>query len=133
MTTVTTMRQVRAGRIVRDITGQWQTVAATEHRAGGWIVLRYADGSEEEGPGDAPRTILPKLTDPQFRTLQHVAAGRILVNAEGDTVLQGGAWVGFWRPLRHLAAEGLVVFAGAGRPGAYQLTDAGRAYLDGVK
>lgn len=145
--TATPMQAVRRGWTVYTQLGRWQTVTDVFRHSDGWVTLRYADGTERRGPGDAACTILPKLTAPQVRVLRQVRDGDV---CHGMGVQPYDDTLGFddparrvsYRVLNRLRSLGLVRHRDASpaegyrstvKDAVWRLTDAGRAYLGGTE
>ncbi len=139
MTSTILMRSVHPGHVVQDEHGQWQTVInAHWNRDTGYATLTYSDGTEEEGPGGAPCTVLPNPTGPQVRLLARVADGHIVEGMQGkpydETLTHPPTSKIHAASLRRLVDADLVRAVRA-RPGStarthvYCLTDTGSAVL----
>lgn len=134
--TAKAMRTVRVDDVVLDELGQWQLVTAVDRRDSGWVGLNYIDGTEEEGFGGDPVTVLPTVTEPQFRTLRHVAEGVVVSGMTGTPYDTTKPWPNNLRgvSVRRLVELGLVRKVSArlrssAKEYEYIATDAGRAVL----
>jgi hypothetical protein len=131
------MRAVQEGDVVRDEHGVWRQVAVKrvagreEGLLAGYTTLIYPGGVEEEGPPDAPVTVLPtKLTFSQWDALRCV--GRDVVIRINDVVRVFSREISLSKvPVAKLFDFELIETVVITETSvAYRLTPAGEAWLE---